>query len=160
MTGLRGGCWLAGLSCHHDRSAVTSSPTRETVQHVWGIHSEIVGLYVGHSSGLGCRDCPFSEPVEVGPILLLWRLRLLACHFAGRVSTLGNPTQNNGPPCTRRTGRWGIPKGSRRVSHHRRQVPGLWSPWGHFPGKAQTVLVSFSFTEAFSFNEDILVKLL
>lgn len=66
--------------------SVTSSPTPETVQHVWGTHGEIVCCYVG--SGLGFRDTPFSESV------LLQRLRLLAYHFAGRVSTLGDPTQN------------------------------------------------------------------
>lgn len=39
-------------------------------------------------------------------------------------------------------------------------VPGPWHLWGTFPGEVQRVLVSFSFTEAFSFKDDILVKLL
>lgn len=141
--------------------SVTSSPTPETVQHVWGTHGEIVCCYVG--SGLGFRDTPFSESV------LLQRLRLLACHFAGRVSTLGDPTQNMSrlvqnlgelehpqrlPACLllQETSLWaslGVPG-----------CPWAVAPTGTFSGKGHRVQVSFSFTEAFSFTEDILVKLL
>lgn len=54
-------------------------------------------------------------------------------------------------------------KVSHHVSHFRRQVPGCpWAaaPMRVFPSKAQSEMVSFSFTEGFSFSEDILVKLL
>lgn len=134
--------------------------------------------YVGHSSGLGFRDPPFAESVKVGPPTPAAEAQVAWPPFCWKRVHTWDPTPRSKreAPCARHSGHWSIPKGARCVSHLRRQVPRrpwatlgipgvpgcLWAvaPLGTFLGKVQRVLVSFSFTEAFSFNDDILVKLL